>query len=95
MPKGKESISRQRKKFNNLTMVELKSSIKKMADFASSTSSTQDSFADKDAIATFPANNNHMEISVEPDVKPAKTSDQIKIPKFQKKVHLIQFKKFF
>ena len=87
MPKGKESIDRQRKTFNkvDLNMVDIKSSIKKMSEYAASTASNQDSFRDGNEIATVAATNEKMEITPA-DQTVEQPSPAIKLPNFKKKV---------
>ena len=82
MPKGKESQSRQKKNFNKIDLYEIKSSIKKMAEFATSTASSgQDSFIDNNAVATIPNQDDPMG-----DIT-AKEKQPVKIPNFKKKVN--------
>ena len=85
MPKGKEATVRQRKKFTTLNMVDLKSSIKKMSEFASSTTSNGDSFADDGAVATG-SNNNMMKCSTDSEAPAQSAQETLKIPNFRKKV---------
>ena len=84
MPKGKESLNRQRKNYNkiDLNMASLKSTIKKMAEYASSSLSGTDSFRDGNEIATIPPTTEKMDIT---ETEPTST---VKLPSFKKKVRI-------
>ena len=84
--KGKEALSRHRKTFNKLDMNEIKSSIRKMADYATSSSNSNDSFADGDEVATIHPNNVMEFTESQPNVEVTKEMGKPKIPNFKKKV---------
>ena len=99
MPKGKESQFRQRQNFNKIDINsdELKYSIRKMADYAnSSTSNGKDSFLDGNETAVVPKNDPEPASSIEkmdlsgnelvnaPETP--KNQGEVKLPNFKKKV---------
>ena len=98
MPKGKESQTRNRKVFNkiNLNLGDLKSSIKKMADYANSNSSGADSFRDGTEVVVIQPNNGVTPMDQDNNTANTSTAAQpttsappappIKIPSFKKKV---------
>ena len=90
MPKGKEAQINRRQKFNNLNLNDLKSSIRKMSDYANSSSSSGgDSFADGNEAAILP--NNAMDVTPEHQGEnPAEQpKDKFKLPDFKKKVKFL------
>ena len=106
MPKGKESQSRQRKSYNkiDINLGEIKSSIRKMSDYAASSASSngKDSFLNGQESGVIP-NNNHlpsdqekMDISGDnPAPITPKNQKEVQIPTFKKKVKFYLENKFW
>ena len=95
MPKGKESLSRQRKSYNkiDIKLGEIKTSIKKMADYASSnaSSSGRDSFLNGQESGVIPnpqsSDQEKMDVSSDnPAPVTPKNQTEVQLPTFRKKV---------
>ena len=95
MPKGQESRARKKQSFNKIDLAEIKSSIKKMSDYASSSASSgKDSFCNGQESAIVPKDNRpqpeEMDTSSNDPTSTGqetpKNQVEMKIPSFRKKV---------